>query len=212
LSAGAIRAIAFIDGANLYSALKAHGVWANRTDPYRVAKKLVEFRELLEVRYYIAAVKRTAPARVYLAYRRLLAVLGQHKEVRICTGHIQELRESNPCAQELASYLARLSVRIPREAFRDLVDLASRHRKVTVHREKGVDVYLACDLVDLARRDAYDVAYLLSGDADFCPAVKIAQSMGKRVFAASPNIAGRLIDACDAAIRLEASWFEDCSR
>jgi uncharacterized protein (TIGR00288 family) len=87
-----------------------------------------------------------------------------------------------------------------------------RHKEITVHREKGVDVFLACDLVDLARRDAFDVAYLVSGDADFCPAVSIARSMGKRVFVASASVAGRLIRACDVAIRLEPAWFADCGQ
>ena len=125
----------------------------------------------------------------------MMALLSRYDEVRACKGHIQEIREPNPCAHELAIYLARLSERIPREVFRELVALASRHREVTVHREKGVDVFLACD-----------------GDADFCPAVAITRSIGKRVFVATPNVAARLIDACDVAIRLDPAWFEDCRR
>jgi len=38
-------------------------------------------------------------------------VLGQHTDVQIRTGHIQSIREGNPCAHELASYLAGLSAR-----------------------------------------------------------------------------------------------------
>lgn len=212
MSAPEARATVLIDGANLYSSLKARGVWANGIDPFKVARKLVEFRTLVEVRYYIAEINRGAPARVYKAFDDLMALLGRYDQVRVCMGHIQQVREANPCAHELASYLASLSVRIPRNVFRELVALASRHREVTVHREKGVDVFRACDLVDLARRDAFDVAYLVSGDADFCPAVAISRSIGKRVFVASPNVAARLIDACDVAIRLDPAWFEDCSR
>lgn len=211
MSTGA-RAIVFIDGANLYSALKAAGVQANLVDPYKVARKLVQMRRLVEVRYYIAEINRTAPQRIYRAYRDLTTRLGRHTEVRICTGHIQHIRERNPCAHELASYIAGLSVRIPKEVFHDLLALASRHKEIIVHREKAVDVFLACDLVDLARRDVFDVAYLVSGDADFCPAVAIARSMGKRVFVASASIAGRLIRACDVAIRLEDTWFADCGQ
>ena len=206
------RAIVFIDGANLYSALKAGGVQANRIDPYKVARKLVQSRTLVQVRYYIAEINRTAPERVFRAYRQLTTLLGRYADVQVCTGHIQHIRERNPCAQELASYIAELSIRIPKQVFHDLLALASRHKEITVHREKGVDVFLACDLVDLARRDAFDVAYLVSGDADFCPAVSIARSMGKRVFVASASIAGRLIGACDVAIRLEPAWFADCGQ
>ena len=42
--------------------------------------------------------------------------------------------------------------------------------------------------------------------------VAVARSIGKRAFVASPNVAGRLIDACDVAIRLDPGWFEDCGR
>lgn len=204
------RAVVFIDGANLYHALKTLGVRANAVDPLRVARKLVEFRDLVEMRYYIAAVERTAPLRVHAAYLGLRERLARSPEVVVRTGHIQVLREPNPCARELHAYLASLGVRIPGEVFRDLDQLATRHRQVEVYREKGVDVALACDLVDLARRDGYDVAYLISGDADFVPAVEIVRSIGKRVFVASPDVAARLIRAADATIRLRWDWFEDC--
>jgi uncharacterized LabA/DUF88 family protein len=57
---------------------------------------------------------------------------------------------------------------------------------------------------------AIDTAYLVSGDADFLPAVAIVRSMGKRVSVASPDVSARLIRAADAAIRLDATWFADC--
>ena len=47
--------------------------------------------------------------------------------------------------------------------------------------EKAVDVYLATDLVDLCHRDEFDVAYLVSGDADLAPAVDVVVGRGKRV-------------------------------
>lgn len=47
--------------------------------------------------------------------------------------------------------------------------------------EKAVDVYLATDFVDLCHRDEFDIAYLVSGDADLAPAVDIVVRQGKRV-------------------------------
>jgi uncharacterized LabA/DUF88 family protein len=47
--------------------------------------------------------------------------------------------------------------------------------------EKAVDVYLATDMVDLCHRDEFDVAYLVSGDADLAPAVDVVVGRGKRV-------------------------------
>ena len=47
--------------------------------------------------------------------------------------------------------------------------------------EKACDVYLATDMVDLFHRDEFDIAYLVSGDADLAPAVDIVVNQGKQV-------------------------------
>jgi uncharacterized LabA/DUF88 family protein len=45
--------------------------------------------------------------------------------------------------------------------------------------QKGVDVLLASDLINLAHMEAYDLAIILSGDTDFIKAVKLIKSLGK---------------------------------
>ena len=52
--------------------------------------------------------------------------------------------------------------------------------------EKAVDVMLAVDLVAMAIRNEYEAAYVLSADGDYTPAVEIARSLGKKVYAAAP--------------------------
>src|SRR3989344_3078688 len=47
--------------------------------------------------------------------------------------------------------------------------------------EIEVDVKLAVDIVDMAYRNKFDELYLLSGDADFMHALKIAQSKKKGI-------------------------------
>lgn len=51
------------------------------------------------------------------------------------------------------------------------------------NQEKQLDVYLATQMVALAYENAYDIAYLISGDEDFVPAVEIVQQKGKIVVA-----------------------------
>jgi NYN domain-containing protein len=46
-------------------------------------------------------------------------------------------------------------------------------------REKGVDVDLATDLLEL--KDIYDVAVIVSGDQDYVPAVRKVKDKGKHV-------------------------------
>ncbi|MCA9501887.1 MAG: NYN domain-containing protein [Myxococcales bacterium] len=70
--------------------------------------------------------------------------------------------------------------------------------------EKGVDVMIAVDLVLGAVNDVYDVAYLLSADADFVPAIEAAQSLGKRVFVATPGDSYHLGKVADVFIRIDS--------
>ena len=55
-----------------------------------------------------------------------------------------------------------------------------RHPDKTFH-EKGVDVRLAVEMIRFARRNAYDIGYLVSSDTDLVPAVEEVQSFGKSI-------------------------------
>lgn len=56
------------------------------------------------------------------------------------------------------------------------------HRSPTSGKEKEVDVKLVVDIVNKAHLNEFSTCYLLSGDADFIPALKIARSLKKNVF------------------------------
>lgn len=47
--------------------------------------------------------------------------------------------------------------------------------------EKLTDVHLAVDMVDGCHCNEFDIAFLISGDADLCPAVDVLVREGKRV-------------------------------
>jgi uncharacterized LabA/DUF88 family protein len=47
--------------------------------------------------------------------------------------------------------------------------------------EKGIDVMLVTDLLNFAWKDMYDVAVVVSGDADFAYALQAVKSLGKSV-------------------------------
>ena len=47
--------------------------------------------------------------------------------------------------------------------------------------EKKVDVHLAVDMVDLCHRGEFDIAYIISGDADLTPAIEVLKRKGKKV-------------------------------
>jgi len=75
--------------------------------------------------------------------------------------------------------------------------------------EKGVDVMLATDLVTRAYRDEYDTAIIVSGDADFYPALQAAKDVGKQieVSAFDTNISAEAARVADVHIRLTKTFF-----
>jgi hypothetical protein len=74
---------------------------------------------------------------------------------------------------------------------------------LTSAAEKGVDAALVTDLLSLAWQRAYDVAVLVSGDADYIPAIEYVQSQGLKVInAAWPHKGYELQGACWATFSL----------
>ena len=69
---------------------------------------------------------------------------------------------------------------------------------------KGDDVYLATDLIKGAYENLYDVAIIISGDADFIPAINLVKKNGKKVINAFfPKSSSYLLrNCCDGSINL----------
>jgi len=77
--------------------------------------------------------------------------------------------------------------------------------------EKGVDIMLATDLLHFAWNGLYEVAVLVSGDADFAYALQAAKNMGKHVEVAyfESNISRDLLDVADRRHLLDRDFFRD---
>ncbi len=75
--------------------------------------------------------------------------------------------------------------------------------------EKGVDVMLAVDLVTRAYKNNYDTAIIVSGDADFYPALQAAKDVGKQVEVAAfdTNISAEAARVADLHIKLTKTYF-----
>lgn len=78
--------------------------------------------------------------------------------------------------------------------------------------EKGVDVKLAVDMLSKAIKDQYDVAILVSGDADFAEVVHEVKELGKHVeLAAFPGQQCYHLKKCaDRFILLDENFINDC--
>jgi len=206
------RAIVFVDGNNWYHALRAIGIPGfGQLDLSKISRKLVRHRDWQGTRYYIGQVERAASARLYSDQRRFLArIQGSDARISVHLGRLEARQIENAVAGELEQLLGSLPVRIDRRVYRELVALARRHRRSTIMVEKAVDVMLAVDLVILAERNQFDVAFLLSGDGDFIPAVEAVRALGKKVLGVSPSHGGRLGPKCDAFIHIDRPWLAGC--
>jgi uncharacterized LabA/DUF88 family protein len=77
--------------------------------------------------------------------------------------------------------------------------------KFTGAPEKGVDTAIATDLLSLASEQAFDVAILLTSDADFLPAVEWVQAKGLKVVNATWSRHGfDLAKTCWASMELDS--------
>jgi len=72
-----------------------------------------------------------------------------------------------------------------RDCETEIAECPNRQSPLRRAPEKGVDSTIVTDLVVLAWEGAYDVAILLSSDADFTPAVVALQNRGLKIINAT---------------------------
>ncbi len=72
---------------------------------------------------------------------------------------------------QMEGYTVKISAR------QAIEEVCSHGHKTTAYREKGVDTKIACDMLSLAMRDLYDIALVLSDDADLIPSVECVQDV-----------------------------------
>jgi uncharacterized LabA/DUF88 family protein len=177
----------------------------------KTAAKLVGPRQWVGLRYYIGQVKQVGNLRLAPEQQSFLSKLkAADPRISVHLGRIEPRHAKSPAAVELLEYLANLRTRIEPAIYADLVALGTRHKSNQVMVEKGVDVMLAVDLVVMAERDEFDVAYLLSADGDYTHAVSAVRAHGKKVFAVSASHGAQLAASVDSYIHLRPSWFSDC--
>lgn len=207
------RAILFVDGNNWYHALKGIGMTGLlQLDYTMVASKLVGPRQWVGTRYYVGQVTQAGNPKLYAAQRRFVSALeSSDPRVSVHFGRLETRLFVNPAVKELRQLLSRLPVRLDPTVYRALSELAAKHAHASVIQEKAVDVMLAVDLVILAERNQFDTAYLLSADGDFTPAVEAVRRLGKKVYAVSARPGEQLASVVDAFVRVDRSWFADCS-
>ena len=201
------RAVFFIDGNNWYHAARKIRINSSTLDYPRFAQKLsLDIRDVHEIRYYVGKVK----GNLTLArnQERFLATI-KKQGVKVILGRVerkQERHSANQIRKGLENILSSYGDRIkPPAVLSRLTELA--RRDTYSYTEKRVDVNIAIDMVSMAMKNEFDVAYLVSADGDFVPAVEAVRELGKKVFTATPASGYELKQAANRFILLKPEWF-----
>ncbi len=174
------RTILFVDANNWYHNIK-NWFTPSDIDICKVANFIFNQKdfEILEIRWY-ASVPNIEDNK--LNYERHMNFLSSLKKrgVKIITRKLQRLSNKELVKKRkelLESWdLCDVCRPIVEESFLDISD----HN----HKEKGIDVWIAIDLVKESLQNNVDCCVLISGDADFVPALDLVKNQGKEVLSA----------------------------
>lgn len=178
----------FIDGANLYMAVKSLNV-GKMVNIEKLVQKLTGDRQLIRTYYYNTPSPSDDP----------------------------EERKANQRFLDRLGWIDNLQVRLGRIMSRTYVtECPDCNKKVfyNTHIQKGVDTRIVVDMVTLAVSSAYDTAVLVSGDADLAEAVQfIREHTQKKVENAcvpDKGWAKTLRESSDKRVMLTAEYIGDC--
>lgn len=164
------RVMVFVDGQYLYKESRRafrHGL----CHPDVLARHLAGNRQLVGVRFYTGLHDpRKYPAQHAALERRLQTM--QRRGVDFHTRTLNYVWDWGP-SLEVKRQLPKAG---PREAPRQ-VEIASYERPM----EKGIDLFLALDAIDLGLMDKYDVAIVISGDRDLSEMPSMLRQMVRRI-------------------------------
>jgi uncharacterized LabA/DUF88 family protein len=171
------RAVIFIDANNWYHNVK-RWVKPGTIDITKLADFISQKNDLevVGIRWYASMPNRQDNELIYKNQRAFLGKL-EKQGVKVITRKLQRLstKELKKKRQDFIESwdLCDTCRTIVEESF---LDISDHHQK-----EKGIDVWIAIDMVKEAIQNKLDVAILLSGDSDFVPAFNLIKESGKEV-------------------------------
>ncbi len=171
------KAIIFIDANNWYHNVKK---WFKPSDIdiTKLAKFISKEKDLefKEIRWYTSMPNIKENPLIYKNQRAFLGYL-EKQGIKIITRKLQKLstKELKKKREELFNSwdLCNKCKPIVEESFLDMSD--------NFQKEKGIDVWIAINMVKEAIKENIDCAVLISGDADFVPAFDLIKEIGKEV-------------------------------
>lgn len=174
------KVIVFIDANNWYHNLK----YLFKPSSIDIVKLVNDIgkkdnSEIVEIRWYASMPNRKDNEELYKKQRAFLGHL-EKQGVKIISRKLQVLSSKgliNERKNTIESWsLCENCKPIIESSFLDIPNQK---------KEKGIDVWIAIDMVKEAMREGVDGCILISGDADFIPAFSLIKEIGKDVLSAS---------------------------
>lgn len=182
------RVAIFIDGSNFYHGMKQN-IGRTNIDFAKLGKLLCGERTLVRIYYYNVPVVMADDPQRYRNQQRFLDSLTYVSYLTTRLGHLEKRIRRIKCQAKC------------RQDF-----------EYTVHIEKGVDVYLAIDMLTGAYKNLYDTAILVAGDGDYAMAIEAVKDVAnKHVEVVYPTTkCYHLRKASDKFILLTKDLLKDC--
>ncbi|MDA3836994.1 MAG: NYN domain-containing protein [Nanoarchaeota archaeon] len=175
------KAIIFIDANNWYHNVKKW-VKPSSIDIHKVSSVIAKENnfDVIEIRWYASMPSIKDDPLIYKMQRAFLGHL-EKTGVKIILRKLQRLstKELRRKKEDLMESwdLCNICKPIVENSFLDIADYNQK--------EKGIDIWIAIDMVKEAFQDSIDSVVLISGDADFVPAFDLIKSFGKDVLSCS---------------------------
>ena len=232
----------FIDGTNFSNTLRDQ-FGDLKVDYHRFSQLLCKNRILTRIYYYTASYRQEDNPDLYARQQKFFNYLRRipylelrlgrkekrpmkfderlRKDFQILIGPILEksiekiskkfgLESLLP--KQIEEFKARVTEIYDKEMFNKIFSIINKKSPKIV--EKGVDIALASEMIDLVYRNVYDTAILVSGDGDYVQAVETVKRAGKHVenafFEKAPNI--HLRNACDIFVPITKDFINKCSK
>jgi len=204
------KLILFVDCSNFYHVLKDIGFIPAAVDCNKFFEKITK-RKNPRVRFYDAPKIMGDSPRQYANQQHFHAELQKNPNLTLHFGRLQKNWDlSSTNITQVADDL-----NFCEQCKNKIVDLLKKLKLYKKYSEKGVDVRIAVDLIQVAqdKKENYDVAMLLSGDADLVSAVDfVVQKENKKVINAyfKINSGKELRDACTSCFMITSGLVKDC--
>jgi len=176
------KAIIFVDANNWYHNVKRYLLKPGDIDIKKLAEFLCKVKkyELKEIRWYASVPSIVDGEAMYYRHMSFLSHL-EKEGIKVITRKLQRL-SSKEIIEKKKQIIENLDLcekckPLVESVFLDLVELKKK--------EKGIDVWIAIDMIRLSIiENKCEVCILISGDADFTPALELIKNSGKEVLVA----------------------------